>query len=149
MKIGKHKWVLLGEVAVQQGIQTGPFGSQLKAEEYTESGVPVVMPKDIYNGLLTEKSLSRISEKKALKLSKHKIAPGDIIFPRRGNLRRIGVALPENAGWICGTGCLRARLNADLSFLQTNNTKLLPLKMKVAHLSRSPRLKQVKLGYRI
>ena len=112
--MSKYKRVLLGEVAIQNGIQTGPFGSQLKAEEYSESGIPVVMPKDIHGGLITEKSIARISEKKALKLNKHKIVPGDLIFPRRGDLRRIGVTLQKNAGWICGTGCLRARLCKDV-----------------------------------
>lgn len=31
-------------------IQTGPFGSQLHQHDYSEQGVPVVMPKDIRNG---------------------------------------------------------------------------------------------------
>jgi type I restriction enzyme S subunit len=110
----KYKRVLLGEVAIHKGIQTGPFGSQLKAEEYTKIGIPVVMPKDIYRGYLTESSISRIPEIKLQKLQKHKIVSGDIIFPRRGDLRRIGVALDKNTGWICGTGCLRARLNGDV-----------------------------------
>lgn len=106
--------VLLGDIAISKGVQTGPFGSQLKAEEYTNEGIPVVMPKDIKRGYLTEASIARISMVKANSLKKHAIASGDIIFPRRGDLRRIGVARDENTGWICGTGCLRARLNSSV-----------------------------------
>ncbi|EKD81417.1 MAG: hypothetical protein ACD_39C01819G0003 [uncultured bacterium] len=105
------KCVTLGEISNSNGIQTGPFGSQLKAEEYTNYGVPVVMPKDISHGRLVLDTISQISVEKAKILKKHQIQEGDIIFPRRGDLRRIGVALKENVGWICGTGCLRARLN--------------------------------------
>lgn len=111
----KHKRVTLGEIVATDGIQTGPFGSQLKAEEYSLSGVPVVMPKDIFRGHLTTKSIARITEEKAATLEKHFILPGDLIFPRRGNLRRIGVAVEENRGWLCGSGCLRARLNGTVN----------------------------------
>ncbi|HPW57531.1 MAG TPA: restriction endonuclease subunit S [Candidatus Rifleibacterium sp.] len=107
----RYKCVTLGEISNSNGIQTGPFGSQLKAEEYTEHGIPVVMPKDILHGRLVLDTISQISNEKAKTLKKHQIQEGDIIFPRRGDLRRIGVALKENVGWICGTGCLRARLN--------------------------------------
>jgi len=110
----KPKRVLLGDVAMSKGVQTGPFGSQLKAEEYTHEGIPVVMPKDIKSGYLTETSIARISTVKANSLKKHTITTGDIIFPRRGDLRRIGVARDDNNGWICGTGCLRARLNSSI-----------------------------------
>ena len=35
------------KIIVEKGLQTGPFGSQLKANEYTETGIPIVIPKDI------------------------------------------------------------------------------------------------------
>ena len=35
------------KIIVEKGLQTGLFGSKLKANEYTEKGVPIVMPKDI------------------------------------------------------------------------------------------------------
>ncbi|NLM15304.1 MAG: restriction endonuclease subunit S [Clostridiaceae bacterium] len=105
-----YNQILLEDIAIPEGIQTGPFGSQLKAEEYVDVGIPVVMPKDILGGFLSSETVARISETKARKLKKHKIISGDIIFPRRGDLRRIGVARDENNSWICGSGCLRARM---------------------------------------
>jgi type I restriction enzyme S subunit len=106
--------VMLGSIVVPKGLQTGPFGSQLKANEYTETGIPVVMPKDIYCGEIITDEIARVPEEKARKLAKHRIVPGDIIFPRRGDLGRIGVAKKENKGWLCGTGCLRARLKDEV-----------------------------------
>jgi type I restriction enzyme S subunit len=43
----------LGNICLDKGLQTGPFGSQLKADEYSSEGVPVVMPKDIVSGQIT------------------------------------------------------------------------------------------------
>jgi type I restriction enzyme S subunit len=111
----KKQIVTLGSIAIPNGIQTGPFGSQLKAEEYTIKGVPVVMPKDISAGSLKSDSIACVPETKAKKLTKHRLAIGDILFPRRGDLGRIGVAKPENVGWLCGTGCLRARLKNEVN----------------------------------
>lgn len=104
----------LANLVVSKGLQTGPFGSQLKAEEYTEDGIPVVMPKDIYGGKIKTDTIARTSIEKAKSLQKHFLQEGDILFPRRGDLGRIAVASKENEGWICGTGCLRARLSEEV-----------------------------------
>ncbi len=86
----------------------------MKAEEYTEIGVPVVMPRDISGGIIVQDKIARVPEAVANRLGKHRIFKGDILFPRRGDLGRIGVAKEENNGWLCGTGCLRARLKEDV-----------------------------------
>ena len=104
----------LATITVEKGLQTGPFGSQLKAHEYTEYGIPVVMPKDIKDGKITIQTIAYTSNEKSKKLKKHLIKSGDIIFPRRGNLGRIAIAENSNEGWICGSGCLRARLKKDV-----------------------------------
>jgi type I restriction enzyme S subunit len=91
-------------------IQTGPFGSQLHAYEYTESGVPVVMPQDMIGQSIAEEKIVRIRESKAQALSRHRMIPGDVVFGRRGDLSRCAVVAPEQEGWLCGTGCLLARL---------------------------------------
>jgi type I restriction enzyme, S subunit len=107
----------LGEITVQNGLQTGPFGSQLTAGEYTDGkeGVPVVMPKDIENGRVKEDTIARVTEEKANKLPKHRLKKGDILFPRRGELGRIGFTSEKEEGWLCGTGCLRARISERVS----------------------------------
>jgi type I restriction enzyme S subunit len=91
------------------GLQTGPFGSQLKANEYTPEGVPLVMPKDIREQEFVEDSIARIPEIRARSLSQHRVEPGDILFGRRGDIGRCALVRLQQAGWVCGTGCLRAR----------------------------------------
>ena len=90
-------------------IQTGPFGSQLHASDYVESGVPVVMPKDIVNRRVSTGSVARIGAADADRLSRHKLQTGDIVFSRRGDVERHALITEREAGWLCGTGCLLLR----------------------------------------
>lgn len=63
----------LGEIYKIEGgsVQTGPFGSQLHESDYTEFGVPVIMPKDIKNDKLDLSNISFISDDDAKRLSQH------------------------------------------------------------------------------
>lgn len=97
------------------GLQTGPFGSQLKAEEYCSTGIPVIMPKDIVSGRICLDSVARIAQEKVSALLRHSLKSGDIIFGRRGDLTKIAIVTDKEDGFICGTGCLRARVKKGVS----------------------------------
>jgi len=94
-------------------LQTGPFGSQLHAEEYIEDGVPVINPTDISNGEILENAKVTVGEEVVERLLRHKLELGDIVIARRGEMGRAGLVRPNNVGWLCGTGSLRARLNQE------------------------------------
>lgn len=103
------KQTTLGEIS--SNIQTGPFGSQLHQSDYSENGIPVVMPKDILNGHVSDISIARVPEEYANRLNRHKIEPGDILYSRRGDVGRCAFTTDIEAGWLCGTGCLRVTIN--------------------------------------
>ncbi len=90
-------------------IQTGPFGSQLHANEYTTDGIPVVMPQNINDGEFNKSNIAKIPLFRAEGLRRHRMVPGDLIFARRGDLSRCAVVGLEQSGWLCGTGCLLMR----------------------------------------
>lgn len=90
-------------------IQTGPFGSQLHAADYVESGIPVVMPKDIQRRRVDATTTARIRPEDADRLKRHKLKPGDIVFSRRGDVERHALIGEREVGWLCGTGCLLVR----------------------------------------
>lgn len=91
-------------------IQTGPFGSQLHASDYIQSGVPVVNPTHLLtNGIETDR-LPHISRELADSLSRHYLVEGDILISRRGDFSRFAYIGPAQVGWLCGTGCLLVRL---------------------------------------
>lgn len=105
----------LGALAEPGGVQTGPFGSQLHAHEYSETGVPVVMPQDLGENVISIESIARVPEEIADRLERHRLTTGDIVYSRRGDITKRAWVLPNQVGWLCGTGCLRVRLNPMLA----------------------------------
>lgn len=101
--------VTLQDVCIDKGLQTGPFGSQLKASEYTENGIPVIMPVNLIGRHVSTNAIVRIPFEKAKNLARHQVLKGDVLFARRGDIGRFGYIGEAEEGWICGTGCLRAR----------------------------------------
>jgi type I restriction enzyme S subunit len=91
-------------------VQTGPFGSQLHASDYVPEGVPVVMPKDIGGRRVSTASIARVREVDAVRLSRHRLQPGDVVYSRRGDVERHALIGARETGWLCGTGCLLVRL---------------------------------------
>lgn len=101
--------VKLGDVATS--IQTGPFGSQLHQSDYSEIGIPVVMPKDMINGKIIEDSIARVEEKHVERLCRHKVSLGDILYARRGDVGKCSLVTKKEIGWLCGTGCLKVSID--------------------------------------
>ncbi len=97
-------------VEPEAGLQTGPFGSQLHASDYVAEGIPVVMPRDLAGNVFSTAIAARVTPEKAADLERYRLRAGDIILARRGQIGRCALAAPVQEGWICGTGCLRARL---------------------------------------
>lgn len=104
-----RKIVTLGEICQEQNgcIQTGPFGSQLHACDYSVNGTPVVMPVNIIAGRINELGIARISDSHVERLIRHKLESGNIVFSRRGDVTRFALVSDRESGWICGTGCLK------------------------------------------
>jgi type I restriction enzyme, S subunit len=105
-------YATLGEACRRGGgdIQTGPFGSQLHAADYVQSGVPAIMPANIGDNHVIEDGIARISEADAQRLQRYRVRVGDIIYSRRGDVERRALVRSTEDGWLCGTGCLRVRL---------------------------------------
>ena len=95
-------------------IQTGPFGSQLHAEDYITDGIPIINPAHIKDGKIFPDIMVTVDEATQERLHRHKLSKGEIIFARRGELGRCAIVNKDNEGWLCGTGSLKARLNSSL-----------------------------------
>ncbi|MBM7072434.1 restriction endonuclease subunit S [Shewanella sp. 202IG2-18] len=104
------KLTSLGEVCSGK-LQTGPFGSQLHAHEYTDEGVPVLMPKDLINFRVNNELAAKIPVHRANDLKKHILKSGDLLFSRRGDVARFALIESDYPRMLCGTGCLKATPN--------------------------------------
>jgi type I restriction enzyme S subunit len=101
----------LAEQTLKHGgsVQTGPFGSQLHASDYSEVGTPVAMPKDLAYRRINTSSVARVANEHVSRLARHQLAEGDIVFSRRGDVERHALVMATEVGWLCGTGCLLVR----------------------------------------
>lgn len=106
----------LGEVAE---IQTGPFGSQLKNEQYITGGTPVVTVEHINNFRITNFSYPSITDEDKSRLSRYLLNEGDIIFTRVGSVDLSAYVKPYQQGWMFSSRMLRvrSRKNIDARFL--------------------------------
>lgn len=103
---GQNRQVTLGEIA---RVQTGPFGSQLHASDYSVDGIPVVMPQNIGDNRIDPTDISRTTPEHVERLARHKLALGDVVYSRRGDIERRALIRQGEVGWLCGTGCLLVR----------------------------------------
>lgn len=110
--MNRWHYVTVGDL-VKQGaaeIKTGPFGTQLKASQYTATGCPVINVRNVGLGGLTEAKLEHVGPETAGRLSSHLLQKGDIVFGRKAAVdRHLFVTTQE--GWMQGSDCLRLRLN--------------------------------------
>ena len=97
----------LKEIAV---LKTGPFGTQFKASEYVDEGIPVINVKNIGYGNLYYEDLDFISEETRDRLSEHILQVGDIVFGRKGSVDRHCLITEKEDGWFQGSDCLRVRI---------------------------------------
>jgi type I restriction enzyme S subunit len=107
----------VGEVIEVLGgdVKTGPFGTELKAEEYTEKGSPVIAVSEIEGGRIKiSDSTPRIPGKVVERLSEYKIEKGDILLGRKGAVERSALAGEKEDGWIVGSDCIRLRLPREV-----------------------------------
>lgn len=98
----------LGEAS----LQTGPFGTQLKASEYVDEGIPVINVRNIGFGDVRKEDLEYLNDAKAEKLHQHRLRKGDIVFGRKGAVERHALIDETVNGWIQGSDCLRLRIKS-------------------------------------
>ncbi|MCX6968550.1 MAG: restriction endonuclease subunit S [Verrucomicrobia bacterium] len=112
--VTRSRWATtVGKVCDEFGgeVQTGPFGSQLHASDYSEDGTPVVMPQDMRDGKIICDHIARVGQRHVNQLQRHMLRVGDVVYSRRGDVTRFAVVTKAEEGWLCGTGSIRIRLN--------------------------------------
>ncbi len=94
-------------------IQTGPFGTQLKARDYVDEGTPVINVRNIGFGNLKPEKLEFVTEETAERLSMHLLASRDIVFGRKGAVDRHLYVSEDQENWMQGSDCIRLRFLTD------------------------------------
>ncbi|TWO30674.1 hypothetical protein E1J38_014640 [Seonamhaeicola sediminis] len=102
----------LGEVAE---VQTGPFGSQLKNEQYITGGTPVVTVEHIQDFRIIDFDYPSITDEDKDRLSKYLMKEGDILFTRVGSVDLSAYVSKGQDGWMFSSRMLRVRPNKEIN----------------------------------
>lgn len=98
----------------KRDIVDGPFGSNLKASEYKDNGVPIARLQNINRGEFLYKNIKFISEEKAQDLSRHNFQPGDILITKLGDpLGKACIAPSLISSGVIVADLVRVRLDHD------------------------------------
>ena len=100
----------LGNLCDQvNGIQTGPFGTQLHKEDYVSVGTPIITVEHLGENRIRHRNLPHVSEHDRKRLSKYILNVGDIVFSRVGSVDRRALVKEAERGWLFSGRCLRIR----------------------------------------
>ena len=86
---GEWKEVTVEEIASK--IAMGPFGSDIKTDNFVPSGVPVIRGGNLTSGRFHAEGFAFLTEEKADELANANAFPGDIVFTHRGTLGQVGL----------------------------------------------------------
>jgi type I restriction enzyme S subunit len=97
-------------------ISMGPFGSNIKVDNFIDSGVPVLNGSNLQGFKLNEDSFNYVSQEKADSLGKANAHKGDVVITHRGTLGQI-VYIPENSKfeqYVISQSQFRLKLKQDI-----------------------------------
>jgi len=100
----------LGDLCMPgDGVQTGPFGSQLHSSDYVDDGTPIITVEHLGDNRILHENLPRVHDSDRERLSKYALRTGDIVFSRVGSVDRRAIVHAEEEGWLFSGRCLRVR----------------------------------------
>lgn len=90
----------LGDLAASSpnSFVDGPFGSDLKASEYVDEGIPILRLQNIRPNQYVDKQIKYITPTKARALARHDFMPGDLVIAKLGDPCGMACVLPDTAG---------------------------------------------------
>ncbi|MBT8155146.1 restriction endonuclease subunit S [Epibacterium ulvae] len=80
----------------KNAIAMGPFGSRIKAENFVNSGVPVIKGGNLNGDFILEDKFDFLTEEKATELQASNAYRRDIVITHRGTIGQVGI-IPDNS----------------------------------------------------
>jgi type I restriction enzyme S subunit len=111
-----HKRVLLRDIAepVDGAFVDGPFGSNLKSDEYVEAGVRLIQLQNIGDGYWKDDNKKYITELKFRTLARHGAIPGDIAIAKMADpVARACIVPRGQEQYVVVADCIRFRVDEN------------------------------------
>ena len=90
------EWKIYKIADIVDEISMGPFGSNIKVENFISEGIPVLNGSNLQGYRLNEDSFNYVSEEKANSLGKANAYRGDVVITHRGTLGQI-IYIPNDS----------------------------------------------------
>lgn len=111
--LGRYSAVMLKDLAVEDGIKCGPFGTQLQRSEFCSEGVPLWGIKQL-NKQFKKPTHEFVSKAKAQELSAYSIKPGDLVMTRKGDVGKCAIYPELLEDGVMHSDLVRLRLNQEI-----------------------------------
>ena len=110
------EWNIYKIADIVDEISMGPFGSNIKVENFISEGIPVLNGSNLQGYKLNEESFNYVSEEKANSLGKANAYRGDVVITHRGTLGQI-IYIPSDSKferYVISQSQFRLKLKRDI-----------------------------------
>lgn len=107
------RYELLENVAAPEkgAIAIGPFGSRLKTDAYTKSGVGLIRGQNLTDSKALSGEFVFVSDETARTLGNANVKPFDLVFPHRGNIGSVGIVPEVEKKYALSTSLMKITLD--------------------------------------
>ena len=94
----------------KNGIQTGPFGSQLHQRDYVDEGTPIITVQHMGESrIVHHDDIPKVTDEDKDRLSKFLLRTGDIVLSRVGSVDITNLVTDDEDNWLFSGRCIRVR----------------------------------------
>ncbi|MGE6760750.1 restriction endonuclease subunit S [Corallococcus interemptor] len=102
--------------SVPNALAIGPFGSNLKVQDYRTSGVPLVFVREIRRERFGDVDTKYISSEKAAELAAHVVRPGELLITKMGDPPGDTAVYPmDRPDAVITSDCIKLSPNSKIS----------------------------------
>lgn len=111
-KVSKLKYI---KDKANYSIVDGPFGSDMKVEDYIDTGIPITQLNNISPMKHELKKLKFVSEEKAESLKRHQIFPNDLLVAKMMPAGRTCIVSNEYDKYMLSSDSIRVKVSNDIA----------------------------------
>ena len=112
--MSSNRWTSYKLGDIVNDVAMGPFGSNIKTDNFISTGVPVIRGSNLNDGGFDDKYFVYISEEKAQSLKRSLAYPDDLVFTHRGTIGQVGI-IPhdKHPKYLVSQSQMRLTVNKD------------------------------------
>ena len=97
-------------------IAIGPFGSRMKADNYSETGTPVIRGNNLSGGREFEGDFVYVPDSFADTMPGCLVYKDDLVFPHRGAIGHVGIVPDDKDRYIISTSLMKLTVNKEIVY---------------------------------